>query len=160
MRTVPSRVHNQPRLPLRVGRTQSKRSTPCRRDGGAHGLPAFSDREAADGVAGQFQFQQAASRTLPEFCIRAALDNAEEGLIVASPGVYTGLRPAGRTVHSGAEGVMGRGQAQAMIEGHDDVGPKSLLDFDRTPRTEMDGRAVQVAFHGDPVLAHGRASAQ
>ncbi len=89
-----------------------------------HGFEPLADGEAADGVAEEIHVDQLGSAIFAQGLIRAALDDAEEGLIVwASVGLEALVGPPQGAVDGELlvfDRFLGIG---AFIEGHDDVVP-------------------------------------
>ena len=96
-------------------------------DGGEHLGAPLPDREAADGVGVEADREQLGGRAAAQRLVDAALDDADEELVVAVCARLAGRRPARRARDGGGHLVARRRARRALVEAHDDVGAERLL---------------------------------
>ena len=123
-----------------------------------HLLLGLAHRKPADGIAGKTEFKQAGERPVPQFGVHAALDDAEQRGGMAAVGAVAAPGPAQRQFHRFARLRGCRRIGGAVVENHDHIGAKPLLQGDGGFRAEedalaIDRRAERHAFLAD--LAHG-----
>ncbi len=118
-----------------------------------HLLLGFAHGEPADGVAGQVERGDEAGGLGAQVREDAALDDAKERLVGAGFGGDAAFQPGVGPLHGFAD-VWQVIRDGALVERHDDVRAKLFLYGDGTCGGEAVGRAVDVAFEGDPVRIH------
>ncbi|MNJ41049.1 hypothetical protein D3C77_359560 [compost metagenome] len=120
----------------------------------AHGVVAFADGQAADGVAVEADLLQTFRRFAAQVLIGRALLDAEQGLRVAgAEGVLGALRPAGRKLHALTGALFLGGPGDAFVQLHDDVRAQAVgLDLDRAFGRQDVFRPVDVAREGHGLL--------
>ena len=170
-RIGPASVNASALRPLRVGITQSNRSTPrpiafqqIDRPADAHQVPRLiarqqrrrhverrvhfrrrlADAQAADRVADEIQRHEPLGRFGPQLRIEAALHDGEQRLIGARRRRLAALGPAHAAPHGVGHDFAIVGQRDDVIEHHRHVAAELLLNGDGPLRRQLDRRAVDV----------------
>ena len=123
-------------------------------DNAEHDLLRLADREPADRIAGKADADEGTGALGAQRRVVAALHDAEQGAARRRTleRALAALGPAQRQPHRAFHFGTRRGQLQAFVELHHDVGPEQILDFDRALRRERDHRAVDVRAERDAAL--------
>ncbi len=130
-------------------------------DGVVHLLSGLPHRQAPNGVAGQVQGGDGVHVVTADVLVGRALVDAEEHL-AGVDGVRQGVlplklglapdKPAIRPLRRCLHVVVGRGQADALIEGHGDIRTQICLDADGILRRHEDPPPVDVGIESRALL--------
>ena len=93
----------------------------------------LADGEAPHGVAIEADAGDGLDGLVPQGQVRAALDDAEQGLVVASASVAGAARPAVGALHGPSQRIGVGAVADALVQHHGDVHAKGLL----VPHSEL-----------------------
>jgi hypothetical protein len=85
--------------------------------------------------------------------VGAALDDAEQRLVGASVGFLAALQPGERPPHAFCRDLLSRRVGCTLIEGHDDVRTKSVLDLDRALGGQLQYRAIEFVLEANAPIA-------
>src|SRR3990172_7152940 len=113
---------------------------------------ALSHTETAHGIPAESKSGELSDPSFSEIGKDAALDNPEEHLIGSLMNISGALGPSQGPVQGIGSLLMGYGVGGALIEWHDDIGLKRLLNGDRLFRGEEVARSVHVRMEEDSVL--------
>ena len=124
-------------------RQRHNRAAPLRR---------LSHRDTADGVPLEAQGGDLLDAALPQLAIVATLYDAELRPPVPRERVAAAPGPQGRPAHGLEEALQARRKRRAVVERHDDVASKRVLDRQAALRSHRQKRPVEVGAERDAVV--------
>ena len=109
-----------------------------------HRFVTFTHRHAADGVAGEAERNELRDRAAAQVELHAALDDAEEMLVLGERHLGAALQPAEGAFDALLDVLTASGVFDALVKRHDDVGAQTTLDVHRRFRGQRRRLAIQV----------------